>query len=57
VSKSSKGRCEIPAPRSSMVLSVRFGTNSALTPLRREHFKAGARKSRGVGFTSRCGSG
>jgi hypothetical protein len=26
------GRCEIPAPRSSMLLSVRFGTNSAMTP-------------------------
>ena len=25
------GRCEIPAPRSSMLLSVRFGTNSAMT--------------------------
>jgi len=27
------GRCEIPAPRSSMLLSVRFGTNSAMTPV------------------------
>jgi len=26
------GRCEIPALRSSMLLSVRFGTNSAMTP-------------------------
>jgi hypothetical protein len=26
------GRCEITAPRSSMLLSVRFGTNSAMTP-------------------------
>jgi len=25
-------RCEIPAPRSSMLLSVRFGTNSAMSP-------------------------
>jgi hypothetical protein len=25
-------RCEIPAPHSSMLLSVRFGTNSAMTP-------------------------
>jgi Tn3 transposase DDE domain len=48
------GRCEIPAPRSSMLLSVRFVTNSAMTPVTSGCQRGNGRSSKPQILVDRC---